>query len=74
MPSENPLASLDPDWPIGRSVVEPLTLGDSTDPGTTPRQCAEEVSADVGLGPVLLDRRPDEVSGWQRQRVVLARH
>jgi ABC-type glutathione transport system ATPase component len=71
--SQDPLASLDPDWPIERSIIEPLTLGASYDSGATPRQRAEEVLADVGLDPVLLDRRPDEVSGGQRQRIVLAR-
>ncbi|MGU3502099.1 ABC transporter ATP-binding protein [Mycobacterium sp. C31M] len=70
---QDPLSSLDPDWPIERSVVEPLTLGAPIDSVNTPRQRAEQVFADVGLDPALLDRRPDEVSGGQRQRIVLAR-
>ena len=68
---QDPLASLDPDWPIERSVVEPLTLGAGT--AKSRRQRAEEVFDDVGLDPALLDRRPEEISGGQRQRAVLAR-
>ncbi len=70
---QDPLASLDPDWTIERSVIQPLTLGAALPDGARPRDLAEQALLDVGLDPVLLERRPDEISGGQRQRVVLAR-
>jgi ABC-type glutathione transport system ATPase component len=70
---QDPLASLDPDWTIERSVCEPIALGAPLPPGTTRRERAEQVFAEVGLDIEFLDRRPADLSGGQRQRVVIAR-
>lgn len=71
---QDPLASLDPDWTILRSVTEPLTLGGKDiAAGASSRDHAERAFADVDLDAALLDRRPAELSGGQRQRAVIAR-
>jgi peptide/nickel transport system ATP-binding protein len=56
-------ASLDPRWPVWRSVAEAGA--------TTPD--VERLFADVGLSPAHLDARPHQLSGGQRQRVAIAR-
>ncbi|MGV9796909.1 ABC transporter ATP-binding protein [Mycobacterium sp. NPDC003449] len=70
---QDPLASLEPDWTIQRSVVEPLALGAPLPAGVTRRARAEQAFTEVGLDIGLLDRRPGDLSGGQRQRVVIAR-
>ncbi|QYN36319.1 ATP-binding cassette domain-containing protein [Pseudonocardia sp. DSM 110487] len=56
-------ASLDPRWPVWRSVAEA---------GAT-RPDVERLFADVGLSPAHLDARPHQLSGGQGQRVAIAR-
>ncbi|GAA2874589.1 hypothetical protein GCM10010472_34950 [Pseudonocardia halophobica] len=66
---QDPLQSLDPDLPLGRSVGEALEVRGSS-------QIADRVAealARVGLDPALAARRPAEVSGGQRQRAAIAR-
>ncbi|MFB9903366.1 ABC transporter ATP-binding protein [Allokutzneria oryzae] len=58
-------ASLDPRWPVWRTIVEPLPGGGRDD--------ARELMDRVGLTGVDLDRRPGALSGGQRQRVAIAR-
>lgn len=63
---QDPFASLDPRWRVGRSVVEAARL------------LGEQVSADsifseVGLDPNLASRFPHQLSGGQRQRVAIGR-
>ncbi|MFN3007426.1 ABC transporter ATP-binding protein [Mycolicibacterium wolinskyi] len=70
---QDPLASLDPDWTVGRSVVEPLVLGAPIPTGTSRRERAEQAFTEVGLDIALLGRKPAELSGGQRQRAVIAR-
>lgn len=66
---QDPRQAVDPRWRLGRTVSEPLRLaGRSVDVASVPRLLEL-----VGLDPELADRRPDEVSGGQLQRVVLAR-
>ncbi|MFK5690062.1 ABC transporter ATP-binding protein [Ornithinimicrobium sp. LYQ92] len=66
---QDPRQAVDPRWRLGRTVAEPLRLaGRSVDDASVPRLLEL-----VGLDPELADRRPDEVSGGQLQRVVLAR-
>ncbi|QJY49167.1 ABC transporter ATP-binding protein [Pseudonocardia broussonetiae] len=68
---QDPLRSLDPDLPLGRSVGEGLEIR-----GTPAAETAERVAAAlerVGLDPALAARRPGEVSGGQRQRAAIAR-
>jgi peptide/nickel transport system ATP-binding protein len=63
-------SSLDPRWPVGRSVAEPLALLDV--PGDHTAR-VREVLAAVGVDPDAADRRPAAFSGGQRQRIALAR-
>ncbi|WP_086819795.1 ABC transporter ATP-binding protein [Allokutzneria sp. NRRL B-24872] len=55
-------ASLDPRWPVWRTIVEPNRNAD-----------ARELMDRVGLTGVELDRKPAQLSGGQRQRVAIAR-
>lgn len=63
---QDPYASLDPRWRVGRSVVEPLTVAGR------PHDAAA-LFEEVGLDPRFLDRFPHQLSGGQRQRVAIGR-
>ncbi|WP_020576265.1 ABC transporter ATP-binding protein [Actinopolymorpha alba] len=65
-------ASLDPRWPIWRTVAEALVGGGRLGSAAA-RARAGELLADLGLGEVDPDARPSRLSGGQRQRVALAR-
>jgi oligopeptide transport system ATP-binding protein len=69
---QDPGASLDPHWRIGRSLDEPLVI--HTDlPAALRRGQVREVLASVGLPEGHLDLYPHEISGGQQRRVGLAR-
>jgi oligopeptide/dipeptide ABC transporter ATP-binding protein len=63
---QDPYASLDPRWKVGKSAVEPLRL-------LNRRGSAEDLFARVGLDPKLATRYPHQLSGGQRQRVAIGR-
>lgn len=63
---QDPYASLDPRWKVGRILNEPLKLARK-------RTELEELMDEVGLDRTLLDRYPHQLSGGQRQRVAIAR-
>lgn len=72
---QDPTGSLDPRWPIWRSVTEPML---ATPWHTTPRrshrrQRASELVAAVGLDPNTLDALPSELSRGQCQRAAILR-
>lgn len=63
---QDPSASLDPRWTIGRSLREPADLHH--------RQIdLPSLMASVGLDPTLEGRLPAQLSGGQRQRVAIGR-
>ncbi len=63
---QDPYASLDPRWRVGKSIVEPLRiLGRPGD--------AKTLFDLVGLDPKLVSRFPHQLSGGQRQRVAIGR-
>ena len=63
---QDPYASLNPKWKVGRSVLEPLKLcGKSGD--------LDKIFEEVGLDPRFVDRYPHQLSGGQRQRVAIGR-
>ncbi|HWA83501.1 MAG TPA: ABC transporter ATP-binding protein [Fimbriimonadaceae bacterium] len=63
---QDPYASLDPRWLVGRSVLEPMQIvGKSGDAGA--------IFEEVGLSRDLVGRYPHQLSGGQRQRVAIGR-
>ena len=66
---QDPRQGVDPRWTLGRSLLEPSRLAGRAGDDTTVARMLDQ----VGLAPELASRRPDEVSGGQLQRVVLAR-
>lgn len=70
---QDPVASLDPLWKVRDIVAEPLLrLRPDLDPAAVDARVAA-VLAEVGLDPMLADRRPAALSGGQAQRVAIAR-
>ena len=68
---QDPWGSLDPRWPIARSVREALDgfgIGSPADRGARVRDLFHRVGLDPALGP----RLPATLSGGQRQRVAIA--
>ena len=63
---QDPYASLNPRWKVGRSVAEPSVLAGKP-------INIEEVFQMVGLESRFIDRFPHELSGGQRQRVAIGR-
>ena len=63
---QDPFASLDPRWKVGKSVLEPFSL-------VGERGNAAAIFEEVGLDPRLVDRYPHQLSGGQRQRVAIGR-
>lgn len=69
---QDPGASLDPHWKIGRALEEPLVI--HTDMSATERRArVRDILAAVGLPETHLDLYPHELSGGQQRRVGLAR-
>ena len=69
---QDPGASLDPHWKIGRALEEPLVIH-TTLPREERRARVRDVLAAVGLPETHLDLYPHEISGGQQRRVGLAR-
>jgi ABC-type glutathione transport system ATPase component len=68
---QDPYGSLDPRWPVGKSVREALDcfrIGTGFDRDRRVR----DLFARVGLNPALMGRLPSHLSGGQRQRVGIA--
>jgi peptide/nickel transport system ATP-binding protein len=68
---QNPYSSLDPRWPVARTVREPL---DAFGIGTRQERDGRvgELLESVGLTRRHADARPHQLSGGQRQRVAIA--
>lgn len=70
---QDPFASLNPRWRVGRIVAEPLrTLRPATTDAEAEARVAELLKI-VGLGPSDALKYPHEFSGGQRQRISIAR-
>lgn len=69
---QDPLASFDPRYTVGRILDEAIEIAGNHDRRSRPGR-AEELIRLVQLDPALLGRRPIELSGGQRQRVAIAR-
>jgi ABC-type glutathione transport system ATPase component len=70
---QDPVASLDPSWPLEKIVAEPLWDSGRKLTREAQRGAVRRALAAVRLRGVELDRRPDELSVGQCQRVALAR-
>lgn len=69
---QDPGSSLNPRWPIGQSIAEPLTL--HTDMDRTQREGRVKMLLEqVQLPAAMRNRFPHQLSGGQRQRVGIAR-
>ena len=68
---QDPFGSLDPRWPIGRSVRESLDVFRIGTPADRARRVLDLLHR-VGLNPALAGRLPAHLSGGQRQRVAVA--
>jgi peptide/nickel transport system ATP-binding protein len=65
---QDPYASLNPRWRVGKSMTEPIALAGKSRT-REPRGMMEE----VGLNPDFTTRFPHQLSGGQRQRVAIGR-
>jgi peptide/nickel transport system ATP-binding protein len=68
---QDPHASLDSRWKVGRSIAEPLVVNAYDRSKIKAR--VYEVMEQVGLDPALASRYPHQLSGGQKQRVAIAR-
>ena len=68
---QDPFGSLDPRWPVGRSVRESLDCFRIGTPADRDRRVLDLFTR-VGLSPALAGRLPTNLSGGQRQRVGIA--
>jgi peptide/nickel transport system ATP-binding protein len=69
---QDPGSSLNPRWPIGQAIAEPLALHTSL-PKDARQARVEELLDRVDLSRKLRNRYPHQLSGGQRQRVGIAR-
>lgn len=69
---QDPYASLDPRWPVGRIIAEPMRVH-GTGTREEIRQRVQSLISQVELPADAIDRYPAEFSGGQRQRIALAR-
>jgi peptide/nickel transport system ATP-binding protein/oligopeptide transport system ATP-binding protein len=68
---QNPHSSLDPRYPVGKTIAEPLKI--HTDMGKRERHArVETLLEQVNLDSSFTDRYPHELSGGQLQRVAIA--
>jgi len=70
---QDPYSSLNPRIPIGKSIMEPMTVHKLYRNNTERKAKAIEILEGVGLSETHFDRYPHEFSGGQRQRIGIAR-
>ncbi|GAB3188350.1 ABC transporter ATP-binding protein [Hydrogenophaga aquatica] len=69
---QDPYASLNPRWKIGRTIAEPMVFQNLRPAGQTAARVAELLQR-VGLSAADAEKYPHEFSGGQRQRISIAR-
>jgi peptide/nickel transport system ATP-binding protein len=70
---QNPYASLNPRFTVGRLLAEPMEIHAIGADAGARRGLAREMLRRVGLAEDSLERYPHEFSGGQRQRIAIAR-
>ncbi len=68
---QDPFGSLDPRWPVGRSVREALDCYQIGSPADRQKR-VQDLFDRVGLDPAFAGRLPANLSGGQKQRVAIA--
>jgi len=69
---QDPGSSMNPRWPIGQSIAEPMLLHTDLNASQRNRK-VEELLDQVHLSRTMRNRYPHQLSGGQRQRVGIAR-
>ncbi|MCD8503507.1 MAG: dipeptide ABC transporter ATP-binding protein [Burkholderiaceae bacterium] len=69
---QDPYASLNPRWRVGRIIAEPLKAHTKMSPAEQDAR-VDELLKQVGLDPADKSRYPHQFSGGQRQRISIAR-
>ena len=70
---QDPFASLNPRWRVGRIIAEPIRSHDLLTDDEAIRKRVGELLLQVGLSPLDMAKYPHEFSGGQRQRISIAR-
>jgi peptide/nickel transport system ATP-binding protein len=70
---QDPYASLNPRWRVGRIIAEPIRSHDLLQDDGAIRRRVGELLTQVGLSPLDAEKYPHEFSGGQRQRISIAR-
>ena len=70
---QDPYASLNPRWRVGRIIAEPIVSHDLLKGREAIEKRVGELLTDVGLAPQDAEKYPHEFSGGQRQRISIAR-
>jgi len=70
---QDPFASLNPRWRVGRIIAEPIRSHDLLEDDAAIKARVGELLLQVGLSPLDAEKYPHEFSGGQRQRISIAR-
>ncbi|WP_341704792.1 oligopeptide/dipeptide ABC transporter ATP-binding protein [Ferrovibrio sp.] len=70
---QDPYASLNPRWRVGKIIAEPIRFGGLLKDNAAVEKRVGELLTQVGLSPADAKKYPHEFSGGQRQRVSIAR-
>jgi peptide/nickel transport system ATP-binding protein len=70
---QDPLASLNPRWPVAKSIGDPVRQMGTAEENKNIRSLVEDAAERAGLPARYLDSYPHQLSGGQRARVDIAR-
>ena len=70
---QDPYASLNPRWRVGKIIAEPILSHNLIEDPARLKKRVDELLTQVGLSPLDAEKFPHEFSGGQRQRISIAR-
>ena len=70
---QDPYASLNPRWRVGRIIAEPIMAHGLITDAEALKKRVDQLLTQVGLSPLDSEKFPHEFSGGQRQRISIAR-